>query len=169
MRALSSLGRVVHVLHDEKIELFNDLVEFALVNPGVRRICPNDPEALDFSLCDSLDNLVEGPTVLGRNLFNAYSKESRDLFAIGRIQKIMAAQQVCRIRKEAGTHRVALAGDRICSGTRSANVTRHQGKIDNRLRRASGFVPLIYSHGPPEGNAFAGVNRLGELSELQDG
>jgi hypothetical protein len=49
---------VIHVLHNEKIELFDDLVEFAPVNPGVRRICRNDPEALDFALGNSLDNLV---------------------------------------------------------------------------------------------------------------
>jgi hypothetical protein len=85
VRSLSRLCRAIHVLHNEKIELFNDLVEFALVNPGVRRIRGNDPEPLDFSVCDCLDNLVVGPTVLSRNFFNAYSKELGDLFAIGRI------------------------------------------------------------------------------------
>ena len=41
------LGRVVHVLHDQEVELAERLAELALVDPRVGRVGGDDPEAPD--------------------------------------------------------------------------------------------------------------------------
>src|SRR5215467_6012021 len=134
----------------------------------MRRIGGNYPKTFDFSLLNSPNNLVISPAVLGRNLPYAYSQETRDLLAIGRFQELMTTQQVGRIGKQAGTHRVALAGNRVCPGTRAPDISSHEREVDNRLRCAGSFVALIDAHGPPERNAFAGVNGLREFFKLLD-
>ncbi len=100
MRTLRGFRRVIHVLHDEKIELLNDLVEITLIDPGMRRVRRNHPEAFDLLVGDPFDDLVVGPTILIGNPIDVDAENSRDLCPIFRIQEIMAGEQVCRIRKK---------------------------------------------------------------------
>jgi hypothetical protein len=67
MGALRGFRVEIHILHDEKIELPNDLVEFRLINPGVRRVRRNHPEAFDLVIRDPFDDLVVSQTILIRN------------------------------------------------------------------------------------------------------
>lgn len=59
--------------------------------------------------------------------------------------------------KKPRAHGITLAGDGI--GTRSgfADVAGDEGEIDHGLCGADSFVRLVDAHGPPPGNAFAGI------------
>ena len=64
--------------------------------------------------------------------------------------EIVAAKQIRRVAEQPRTHRVALAGDRVGTGARPADVAGHQRQVDDRLRRADPFVALVDAHRPPE-------------------
>src|SRR3954469_10627148 len=49
---MAQLGRLragIHVLHDQKIEFWERLIEGALVDPGMRAVSGNDPEPANFA------------------------------------------------------------------------------------------------------------------------
>jgi hypothetical protein len=125
MGALRGFRGEIHILHNQKIELLNDLVEFRLINPGVRRVRRNYPEPFDLVIRDAFDDLVVSQTILIGNSCNVDAENSRDLCPILRIQEIMAAEQACCIRKEPGAHRVTLPGDRIGARPGPPNIAGH--------------------------------------------
>ena len=75
-----------------------------------------------------------------------------------RVSKTTPAEQGGGIAEQARAHCVALAGDAIRSGARSADVRGHQREIDHSLRGARGFVSLVHAHRPPKRNGPAAGN-----------
>jgi hypothetical protein len=166
MGALRGFRGEIHILHDEKIELFNYLVECRLIDPGVRRVRRNYPEAFDLVIRDPFDDLVVSQTILIGNSVYVDAENPRDLCPIFCIQKIMAAKHICRIRKKPGAHRVTLAGDRVGARPGPPDIAGHQREIDDRLRRARGLVALIHTHCPPERDTPPPMDRLCKFSQL---
>ncbi len=78
----------------------------------------------------------------------------------------MPTDEVGRVGEQTGPHRVALSRDRVGPGARTADVAGHERHIDDGLRCACGLMPLIDSHGPPEGDALTVCDRFRELEEL---
>ena len=75
------------------------------------------------------------------------------------VAEIVPTQQRGRVAKQPRTHRVALAGDRVRTRSRSTDISCDQGEINNRLSCPSSLVALIDSHRPPERNPLAFVNQ----------
>ncbi len=111
---------------------------------------------------DAFDDLVVGPTVLGRGCGRRRCPGCRRPSArcVG-VREVVAAEQVRRVAEQPRAHRVALAGDRVGPGARPADVAGHQGQVDDRLRRAHALVALVDAHRPPERDALALVDRAG--------
>ncbi len=78
MGTLRRLSGVIHILHDEKIELLRYFVEITLIDPRVRGVSGDDPEPLYFAVGDSLYDLIVSPTVLIWNPLNVYAKNLSD-------------------------------------------------------------------------------------------
>ena len=90
-----------------------------------------------------------------------------DFVAVVGVGEIMAADEAGDVRKEARAHGVALAGDAVRAGAGAADVAGHEREVDDGLGGAGGFVALVDAHGPPEGNAFAAGDGVGEFFELR--
>src|ERR1043166_329753 len=111
---------------------------------------------------NALYDLVISPTICGRNVFFGHSQECANVRTMGRIQELATANESGNVGEYAGTHRVALTGDRIGSRAGLPNVAGHQRKIDDRLGGACRLVALVHAHGPPKGNAPTAGNSCGE-------
>ena len=166
VRHFCRLGVSIHVLHDKKVEPIENVAALVLINPGVRGVRANDPQPFDFSAENALNNFVVGPTILSGDRSGVDVENIGNLFSMFGIGEVMSAQQIARVAEEPRTHRVALTGYGIRTGTGSANIASHQGEVDNRLRRANALIALIDSHRPPEGNTLATVDGLGESVKL---
>ena len=169
MRRLRRLGAGVHVLHHEEVELAEQVAGALLLNPRMHRVGGDDPERLDLARLDAVENLVVGQAVPRGNVFHGHTQQPGNFLAMLGLGEIVAADQVGRVAEEARAHRIALAGDGIRSRAGPPNVPGHQRQIDDGLRRAGGLVPLIHPHRPPERNAFALMDGLGEPVELFEG
>ena len=95
-------------------------------------------------------DLVVGPTRLAGNARRVDAQDAGHLGAVLRVGEIVAAEQVGGVAEQPRAHGVALAGDGVGAGARPADVARHQGQVDDRLRRAHALVPLVHAHRPPE-------------------
>ena len=94
------------------------------------------------------------------------AQDAGDLRAMLGVREVVAAEQVRRVAEQPRAHRVALAGDRVRAGARPADVAGHQRQVDDRLRGADALVALVDAHRPPERDALAVVNQLGESLDL---
>ena len=86
----------------------------------------DDPEAFDFATVDGFDDLVVGVAGLVLDLVVFDAELGADLGAVGGVGKIVSAEKVSGVRKEARAHGIALAGDGIGSGAGFADVASHQ-------------------------------------------
>ena len=59
----------------QEIELFEDSIHAALMNPGVGAIGGDDPEPFNLTLVDGFDDLVVGEAVCGGNIFKRDLKD----------------------------------------------------------------------------------------------
>ena len=166
MRFARRLGRVIHVLHDEKIELLENARELVLVNPRMGGVGGDDPQPLDLPIRDALHDLIVGEAVLRGHAGLVEVENSRHLAAMLRVQEVMSAEQIRRVAEQPRAHRVALAGDGVRAGAGPPDVAGHQREIDDGLRGARSFVALVHAHRPPEGDALALVNRLCQPVQL---
>ena len=162
MRTFGRLRAAVHVLHDEEVEFVEDAIEAALIDPGMARVRGDEPEGFDLPFVRRVDDLIVGEAGTVRNALDGNAGGSGDFVAVRRIAEVVPAEEIRRVREQARTHRVALAGDGVRTGAGSADVSGHQREIDDGLGGASGFVALIHAHGPPEGDGFAFTDGLGE-------
>src|SRR6266850_5549429 len=109
-------------------------------------------KALDLSTINSFEDFVVSPGILLRNGTLVDSKHLGDLAAMVCVCEFVPAEEIGGVREQAGTHGIALAGNRVGASTRPADIAGHQSKINDRLRGAGCFVSLVYAHGPPKGN-----------------
>ena len=152
---LGGLGRVVHVLHDQEVELAQGLAQFRLVDPGMGRVGGDDPEAADLPRADALDDAVVRPARASGDAILGDVEQRGDLGAMGGVGEVVPAEQVRRVREEPRAHRVALAGDRVGPGPRPADVAGHQGQVDRGLSGLDALMALVYPHRPPERDPLA--------------
>ena len=89
-----------------------------------------------------------------------------DLSAVRFVGEIVPAQEIGRVAEQPRSHRIALAGDAVGPGSGPADVSGHQGQIDNRLGRADALMRLVDAHRPPERHPLAPVNLFRELINL---
>src|SRR5690349_19417425 len=78
---------------------------------------------------------------------------------MSRIGEFMATNQVGRVAEQPRTHGIALPCNAIGTGAGTSDIPSHEGEIDDSLGGARGFMALVYSHGPPERNCLAALNR----------
>src|SRR5262249_10940827 len=135
---------------NEEVEPRQNIAEHVLVDPGMSRVGGDDPEPFDLFAQDSFDDLVVGPTRSVGNESRINAKDASDFLAMIGIGEVVPAEQVGCIAEQPRTHRIALAGDGVCTRAWSANVARQKGQIDNGLSRADTFVALVDAHRPPE-------------------
>ena len=150
MGLLGRLGRVVHVLDHQEIQAAGNLSKEVLIDPGVARVCRDNPQASDFAIQNLFQNLVVGQGVLGGNDIFRDVENFSDLFAVVGIGKIPSRQQSRGVRKQPRAHGVTLTGDGVGAGTGAADVACHQGDVDDGLSRPDALVALVDAHGPPE-------------------
>src|SRR5262249_11311501 len=141
-------------------------VEFILMNPGMRAVRGNDPERPDLTAADAIDDLVVRPTRLTRNALFGNVQQHTDFSAMLGVFEIVPAVEARDVRIDSRTHRVALTGNAVRPRAGPPDITGHQGKIDDGLRRASRLVTLIHTHRPPERDALARCNRRGDPIKL---
>lgn len=91
---LCGFGGVIHVLHHEEVELLSYLMEFALIDPRVRRVSGDDPEAFNFSGFDAINDLVVGPAGFGGDVILRDVEDAGDLFTILWLGEVVAAEEV---------------------------------------------------------------------------
>ncbi len=131
------------------------------------RVGANDPQTTDLPTQDPLDDLVVGPTVFGRNQRCIDPQHTGNRVSVRGIAKVMPAQQVGRVAEQPRSHRVALAGDRVRSGTRTADAAGHQCEVDDCLSGPGALVTLVDSHRPPERDSLATGNQFGKRFDLR--
>src|SRR5690606_15354005 len=129
--------------------------ERVLIDPRMGRVGGDHPQPFDLAAQNAFDNLVIRPTIAVGDAFDGKVKLLGDLLAMLGILKIMPAEQTGRVAKEPRAHRVALAGDRVGSRPRPADVAGHQSEIDETLCGPHALITLVDAHRPPERNAAA--------------
>ena len=159
-------GRRVHVLDHQEIEPFQHVDGVGLVDPRMRGVRRDHPEAADFAAQDPLEDLIVGEARLARNAFHRNPENLRHFVAMLGVLEIAPAEQVRRVAEQPRAHRVALSRDRVRARARAADVSREQGEIDQRLSDANAFVALVDAHGPPDAHALSVAD---ELRESRDG
>ncbi len=158
-------GGGVEVLDDEEVEFGQGGADGGLVDPGMGGVGGDDPEGADLAGVDGVDDLVVGEIRGGGDDGFGDVEDVGDFGAVGGIGEVVAADEAGDVGVEAGAHGVALAGDAVRAGAGSADVARHDGEVDDGLGGAGGFVALVDAHGPPEGDALAAGDGVGEFFE----
>ncbi len=166
---LSGLSRVIHVLHDQKIEPGEDLAKPALVNPRVRRIGADHPKAADLAGLDPLDDLVVCPARPAGDPVFRDLEHAGDLGAMVGVGEVVSAEEVGGVREQPRAHRVALAGNRVGSGAGSAHIAGHQCQVDDCLGGFHPLMALVDAHRPPEGDAGSFVDPRGRVANHASG
>src|SRR5882672_6730056 len=132
----------------------------------MRSVCGDNPKPFDFSGVNAIDNLVVSPGILGRNTVFPEAQNTGYFLSMASVEKVVTSQKICCVREKARTHGVALTCDRIRPGSGTSDVAGHQGKIDDGLGCAGGFVSLVDTHRPPEGDAAASMNGVCKTAQL---
>ena len=169
MGFLRRVGRREHVLHDEEFQLVERAARPRGINPRMCRVRRDDPETLDPAISDALHDLVVSQRIPGGNFFRRDVEQARNVRAMSGVEKVASAEQARRVGEQPRAHRIALAGDAVRARAGAAEVSGHQGEIDDGLRGARGFVALIDAHGPPETHGLARADGFGEAEKLSDG
>src|ERR1041384_6419140 len=94
----------------------------ALVDPRVRRVGGDDPQAADRAARDALDDLIVGEAGARRDPRGVDAEDAGDLGAVLGAREVVAAEQVRRVGEKPRAHRVALPGDRVGAGALPADV-----------------------------------------------
>ena len=127
------------------------------------RIRADDPQSFDLITQNAFDDSVVCPAILSRNHRLLDSQCASDFSAMISILEIVLPQQIGRVTEQPRAHRIALAGNRIGSRSGATDLACDQGQIDDGLRCADSLVTLIDTHGPPEADSLAFVNRSGRI------
>src|SRR5699024_7819753 len=149
---------ILNILHHEKLQLLCRLGKGFIIGPAVSRICAQNPQSLDLSGIDALDDLVVGDgRFLCQHLLR-HMKHLGDPCPARRVSKVPAAIKYRGIAERAGAHGVTLSCDGVGSGTRFTDVAGHQRQIDDCLGGPHRLIALIDAHGPPEGYPLSAVD-----------
>src|SRR5262245_16857698 len=76
---LCRLSAAIHILDNQKIEPIENVARLPLIDPRMRRVGADDPQAADLAAQHAVENLVVRPTVLLRNCSLVDTQEMSDL------------------------------------------------------------------------------------------
>ena len=89
---LGCFGRRIHFLHDEKIEFREEVARAALIDPRVRGIGRDHPEAADFAAFNCVQNLVICVAGAIGNLGRRKTDQTCDVISVVRLGEIVTAK-----------------------------------------------------------------------------
>ena len=155
-------GGVEAVLHDEKLDGAERVLEQLVVGEGDGRVGGDEPERLDTSLHCGFDDVGVGEAACGGDAVDRDVPDAREVFAIlGVIEFAIAGER----RGEAGlagTHGVALAGDGEGCGAGASDVAGDEGEVVDGGDGDGALRGVVDAHGPAdEGGARASVEQRG--------
>ena len=165
---MCGLGCRVHVLDDEEVEAVEHVLQMPLVDPRVRSVGGHDPQTLDGSAEDLLEDLVVGQARPVGDALHIDPERVGHFAAVHRVREVPASEQSRGVAEQAGAHGVALPGDRVGAGAGPTDVAGHEGQGDYGLGAADPFMTLVHAHGPPERDPLTVVDGRRETLDLVD-